>query len=356
MAVELNARERLILYAAVSEYVQTGEPVGSRTLSKRGIDLSPATIRNVLSDLEETGYLHQPHTSAGRVPTERALRLYIDALMEMRQLSTDEHARIRESFDHMEPGMTALRETGRLLAELTGTAAVVVAPRAEAMTVQHLRFIRTRPGEVLAVLVMADGTVQNRFLPATVTEDELQRIHNLLDDVSEGRTLGDLREFFARRIHSERVQADDLRRTAFQMGGAALIGAGPAPVDVVVEGRVKLFEQRDFVSPEGMRQLMGVLEDVDLLVRLLDATSDARKTAVFLGRETSELGGGGELAMIGASYRRFGHSQGAIGIIGPTRMDYPKVVPLVTATASAMSELYDRDRRSAAVLTEDDED
>ena len=350
---DLNARERLILYAAVSEYVQTGEPVGSRTLSKRGIDLSPATIRNVLADLEDTGYLHQPHTSAGRVPTERALRLYIDGLMEMRELSENEHARIRDSFHAMEPG-TALRETGRLLSELTGTAAVVVAPRAEAMTVQHLRFIRTRPGEVLAVLVMADGTVQNRFLPATVTEDDLQRIHNLLDDVTEGRTLGDLRELFARRISSERVQADDFRRTAFEMGGAALLETGPAPVDVVVEGRVRLFEQRDFVSAAGMRQIMNVLEDVDLLVRLLDATVDARKTAVFLGREGGELGGG-ELALISASYRRQGHSQGAIGIIGPTRMDYPKVVPLVTATASAMSELYERDRRSVAYLPDDDD-
>ena len=173
--------------------------------------------------------------------------------------------------------------------------------------------------------------------------------------MSEGRTLGDLREFFARKIHSERVQADDFRRTAFEMGGAALIGAGPPPVDVVVEGRARLFEQRDFVSPEGMRQIMSVLEDVDLLVRLLDATADARKTAVFLGRETNVLGGG-EVAMIGASYRRQGHTQGAIGIIGPTRMDYSKVVPLVTATASAMSELYERDRRSAAHLPEHDDD
>lgn len=352
---ELSARERLILYAAVSEYVQTGEPVGSRTLSKRGVDLSPATIRAVLADLEEGGYLRQPHTSAGRVPTERALRLYIDALMEIRQLSSEEHSLIRERFEQMPHGASALRETGRLLSELTGTAAVVVAPRADAMTLQHLRFIRTRPGEVLAVMVMADGTVQNRFLPAQVEEDELLRIHNLLDDVIEGRTLGDLRDFFQRRVGSERVQADHMRKTAFELGGAALAGVVTHEVEVVVEGRARLLEQRDFVSAEGMRQVLGVLEDVDLLVRLLDATADARKTAVFLGRENAELGGS-EVAMIGASYRRQGQTQGAIGVIGPTRMDYQKVVPLVTATATAMSSLYERDRRSSVALPDDPDD
>lgn len=351
---DLSPRERLILYAAVSEFVQTGEPVGSRTLSRRGIDLSPATIRNVLADLESSGYLLQPHTSAGRVPTPRAFRLYIDALMEMRELSTDEHALIRRRFDGMEPGTTALRETGRLLSELTGTAAVVVAPRTDSMRVQHLRFIRTQPGEVLAVLVMADGTVQNRFLQVQVTEDELQRIHGLLDDLSEGRSLGDLRDLFARRKTSERAQVDALRRTAYELGEAAVSSAAQTQAVVFVEGHAKLLQQPEFGNPEGIRQVMGALDDVDTLLRLLDAAVDARGTAVFLGRDdTGELGGG-QLAMVSASYRRGNVMQGALGVIGPTRMDYPKVVPLVTATASAISQLYERERSKTP--PDDDED
>src|SRR4051812_17039221 len=151
---DLGQRARQILYAAISEFVATGEPVGSRTLSKKhGIDLSPASIRNVLSDLEEWGYLHQPHTSAGRIPTDRAFRLFIDALMEWRELSAEDHARIRERFDDLTPGKNVMRETGKLLSELTGTAAVVITPRGNALTLKHLRFVRIQQDEVLAVLV-----------------------------------------------------------------------------------------------------------------------------------------------------------------------------------------------------------
>src|SRR6478752_4674824 len=124
---ELHYRARSVLYAVVTEFIATGEPVGSRTLAKKyGLDLSPASIRNVLSDLEEAGYLHQPHTSAGRVPTDRAFRLFIDALMEVRELSPEDHARIRKRFEDMLPGQNLMRETGKLLSELTGTAAVIV--------------------------------------------------------------------------------------------------------------------------------------------------------------------------------------------------------------------------------------
>src|SRR5687767_1328437 len=194
---DLSQRAKQILYACITEFVATGEPVGSRTLSKRGgIDLSPASIRNVLSDLEEMGYLHQPHTSAGRVPTDKAFRLFIDAMMEVRNLTDEENAQILQRFSEIEPGPNFLRETGRLLSDLAGTAAVVISPRAETMTMKHLRFIRTMPGEVLAVLVMSNGTVQNRFIKADIQENDLQKIHNLLDDVIEGRTLGDLRELF----------------------------------------------------------------------------------------------------------------------------------------------------------------
>ena len=223
---ELSARARQLLYHCVTEYVSTGEPVGSRTLAKKsGLDLSPASIRNVLADLEDAGYLRQPHTSAGRVPTDRAFRLFIDALMQVRDLTSDDEASIRDRFASLEtsvPHANVMRETGKLLSELTGTAAVVVAPRAEMLVLKQLRFLRTAAEEVLAVLVMKNGTVQNRFLRAAVTDADLQRIHNLLDDVVEGRTLGDLRELFDRRLQSERVQHDELRRRAFELGGAAV--------------------------------------------------------------------------------------------------------------------------------------
>lgn len=344
---ELSPRARQVLYHAVTEYVSTGEPVGSRTLSKKaGLDLSPASIRNVLADLEELGYLHQPHTSAGRVPTDRAFRLFIDALMQLRAVSGEDEARIHAAFATLEPGPTMMREAGRLLSELTGTAAVVVAPKVETLTLRHMRFMRISADEVLAVMVMSNGAVQNRFVRVHVSEAELQRVHNLLDDVTEGRSIGELRELFARRLATERVQHDDLRRRAFELGSAAMAEAADAATDVVIEGQDRLLDKPEFNDADGVKQIVSALDAREQLVRLLDATMEAKGGAVVVGREAGELGGG-QLAIVGAPYASHGQNVGTVGVIGPTRMDYPKVLPLVTATAHAMSELMDRKRSSS---------
>src|SRR4051794_34346261 len=158
---DLNYRARSILYAAVTEFISTGEPVGSRTLAKKyGLDLSPASIRNVLADLEEAGYLKQPHTSAGRIPTDRALRLFIDTLMELRALAPEEQAKLSARVTEIYAmANDPLREAGRYLSELSGAAAVVTAPKKELRTLSQLRFIPTKPGQLLAVLVFSDGSV-----------------------------------------------------------------------------------------------------------------------------------------------------------------------------------------------------
>jgi heat-inducible transcriptional repressor len=351
---ELSPRCKQILYACITEFVATGEPVGSRTLSKRGIDLSPASIRNVLSDLEELGYLHQPHTSAGRVPTDKAFRLFVDAMMEVRTLTDAENAHLMHRFSEIEPGPNFLRETGRLLSELTGTAAVVVSPKAETMTLKHLRFIRTLPGEVLAVVVMTNGTVQNRFLKAEVNEDDLQKVHNLLDDVIEGRSLGELHELFVRRLLSEKVQHDTVKKQAFELGEAA-VSAADKGADVVIEGRAKLLGLPEFADSAGFKDLVSALDEGEAIVRLLDATLAATGTTVVVGREAGDLAGG-QLSIVGASYlNQGGRTAGSVGVIGPTRMDYPKVVPLVTATARAMSSFIER-RGDPHPRPEDDDD
>jgi len=345
--MELSQRARQILYACITEFVATGEPVGSRTLSKKGIALSAASIRNVLSDLEEMGYLHQPHTSAGRVPTDKAFRLFIDAMMDVRQLTDEENINLVHRFSEIEPGPNFLRETGRLLSELAGTAAVVVSPKHETMTLKHLRFIRTIPGEVLAVLVMKNGSVQNRFLKATVEENELQKVHNLLDDVIEGRSLRELHDLFARRLQSDKVQNDSVRKRAFELGEAALADVADTGADVVIEGRSKLLGLPEFAGGEGLKDVVNALDEAQSIVRLLDSLIASKGTSVVVGREAGDLAGG-HLSIIGASYTNQGRSAGSIGIIGPTRMDYPKVVPLVTATANAMSSLIERHAENEA--------
>jgi heat-inducible transcriptional repressor len=339
---ELSHRARQVLYHCVTEYVASGEPVGSRTLAKKsGLDLSPASIRNVLADLEELGYLRQPHTSAGRVPTDRAFRLFIDALMHVRELATDDEASIRERFASLEPGQDVMRETGKLLVELTGTAAVIVSPRAETLVLKQLRFLRTGNDEVLAVLVMKNGTVQNRFVTATVTEADLQRIHNLLDDVVEGRSLGELRDLFERRLQTERVQQNELRRRAFELGGAAVQEAADRETDLVIEGQDKLLEKPEFHDADHVRQLVTALDAREKLIKLLDLAMQDKGGHVALGDEVGDLGSG-QLAIVGAPYTARGQAAGTVGVIGPTRMDYPRVLPLVAATASAMSEFMER--------------
>jgi heat-inducible transcriptional repressor len=341
----LSKRQREVLYAVVTEFIATGEPVGSRTLAKKyGFDLSAATIRNVLADLEDAGFLSQPHTSAGRVPTEAAFRLFIDALMRVRQLSPADLLQISEWYDELPPGGDIFRETGKRLSELTGAPAVLLRSRIEERSVVKLRFIATRPGELLSVVVLSDGTVENRFIAVDkpASEAELERLHNLLEGVVEGRTLAAVRDYFRTSIDAHLDELRALHDLGQSLLSAALDGADRGS-DIVVEGHSKLLGQPEFSKAENVRGLMHALEDRERLVGLLDRTLASRRVQVFLGQETSEAMGV-PVTVVAAPYERDGRPGGVVGIIGPTRMDYPFVVPLVGATADAMSAALARPR------------
>lgn len=337
---QLSKRAQSILYALVTEFIATGEPIGSRTLTRKyGFDLSPATVRNVLADLEDTGFLVQPHTSAGRVPTEAAFRLFIDALMRVRQLSTGASERIHEYFEKISPGTDILRETGKLLCQLTGAPALLARPRIESRTLMKLRFIATRPGEVLSVVVLSDGTVENRFfhIDDPLSEREIERLHGLLESVANGKTLAAIRDHFARVVGEQRDELAALHRLGLILLDGAIAGKGGAEGSVVLEEPLRFFEQPEFVSADRARELMRALEDREKLITLLDQTLESTRVQVFLGAQTHEMVGV-PLSIVATSYRDSqGQPSGALGIIGPTRMDYPSLVPLVGATADAMS-------------------
>jgi heat-inducible transcriptional repressor len=335
---ELGQRSRKILFAVVTEFIATGDPVGSRTLAKKyGLDLSAASIRNVLADLEEAGFLKQPHTSAGRIPTDRALRLFIDTLVEIRAFSPEEQAKLGARFAEIYAvANDPLREAGRYLSELSGGAAVV-AVQTELRALSQLRFIATRPGQLLAVLVFTDGSVENRFIPVEgpVSESELTRVHNLLADVIEGRSLGEVREIFARRLADERVAFDALRKRAFELGSQAT--RATRRNDLVIEGQARLIDLPEYADATRLKNLMHALEEREELVGLLDKTLAAGSVTVFVGSEAGDLGGG-ELSLVVAPYTDRGRVAGTVGVIGPTRMDYAKVMPLVEAAATAMGD------------------
>ncbi|MEZ4445704.1 MAG: heat-inducible transcriptional repressor HrcA [Polyangiaceae bacterium] len=339
----LSHRSRRILFAVVTEYIATGTPVGSRTLSRKyAIELSPATIRNVLADLEEAGYLVQPHTSAGRVPTEIALRAFIQALTEFQEIPALRKREMVERFREIfaargANGREVLRETGRFVSELSGAAAVVAGTPSDARKLAQLRFIVTKPGRFLAVLVFSDGMVENRYIdaPEALGERDLERIHNLLGDVVEGRSLGALRDLFARRLADGRSEVDALRRQAFDLGQKA-VGEVAAKSQVIIEGSARLMELPEYADVERIKKLVSALEDREQLLGLLDRTIGAGAVSVFIGSETGELGEA-QLSLVVAPYGDADKPGGTVGVLGPTRMDYARMLPLVDATAAAMT-------------------
>jgi heat-inducible transcriptional repressor len=343
---EITHRGRAVLYAVVTEFIATGEPVGSRTLSKKyGLDLSPASIRNVLADLEDAGFLSQPHTSAGRVPTEAAFRLYIDALMQVRALTPDESERIAQRFEAIPKDGDLLRETGRLLAELSGGAAVLLRARNTARRVLKIRFIPTRPLELLSVIIFTDGSVDNRFvqLPAALTDADLEKVHNMLEEVAPGASLAEVRQHFGKVIDTTRGTLSALCQSGYEFASQALEGRS-SEVEIVIEGQAQLLEQPQFQGGTQVRALLGALEDRERLVLLLDRTLQAPEVRVFLGKETEDAVGC-PVSLVAAPYLEpGGQPGGAVGVLGPTRMDYPSVVPLVGATAAAMSRLLSKPR------------
>jgi heat-inducible transcriptional repressor len=339
----LTGRARKILFAVVTEYIATGQPVGSRTLARKyGIDLSPATIRNVLSDLEDAGYLHQPHTSAGRVPADRALRTFIQALTEFQAIPREDKQRMRQRFEQIFAdrgvGPDGLRSAGQFISELSGAAAVVGVSPAETRKLTQLRFIRTKPSQLLTVLVFSDGMVENRYVAVDtpVSDGDLERIHNLLADVVEGRTLAAIRELFERRLADDRVELDALRRQAFDLGQRALSDVAHKSDEVVVEGGARLMDLPEYADVERLKKLVRALQDREYLLELLEKTIDAGAVSVYIGSETGELGDA-QLSLVIAPYGDEDKGAGAVGVLGPTRMDYARMMSLVDATAAAIT-------------------
>jgi heat-inducible transcriptional repressor len=338
---ELLYRSRRILYAAVTEYIATGEPVGSRKLARRyGLDVSPATIRNELADLEEQGYLVQPHTSAGRVPTDKGFRAFVDALVRVREVQPEGKSTLVGHLSQLRPGVDDLpREAGRLLSTLTGAASVVHTPPSAERHVAQLRWMPLREGQLLAVLVTRGGSVENRVVNLSRAPDarELERLHNYLTSLLGDRTLAELREGVARAAADERSEFTERAR---QMVDATAL-ASSAAREVVIEGQTRLLGQPDFASVDKMRSVLNVLEERERLLELLDRTMTAGGVQVLIGAET-QLAEGQDLSLITATYGQPGGATGSLGVIAPTRTDYQKVVPLVGFAADLLTDLLDK--------------
>ena len=338
----LDERHRRILFAVVTEHIASGKAVSSRRIAKRyAIKLSPATIRNVLSDLEEAELLYQPHTSAGRVPTDAGFRHFVDAMATAGEISDAHRTALLRRLQDLEPGADAVRETGQLLSRLTGTATIIARPTVAEATLDQLRFMQLSGGRTLAVLVTRSGVVENRVVVTEVAVDDhsLERVNNYLDELVGGRTLAAVRDLLAVRLATEEVQYQALRKQARQMVEATVDGQMER-ARVLIEGQGALFDRPEFGDSEKIRRYLNAFEEKQKLLELLEQTLRTDGVQVFIGSEAA-LDDVDDISVISSPYRREGARIGSFGIVGPTRMDYERYVPLVGFAADVLSDVLD---------------
>jgi heat-inducible transcriptional repressor len=340
----LDERARDIFRRIVESYLQTGEPVGSRTLSMTGVALSPASIRNTMQDLTMAGLLASPHTSAGRIPTHAGLRLFVDGLLEIGDVGAEERREIDARLVGRGRGFDeVLNEASALLSGLAGGAGIVASPVREA-GVKHVEFVALGHDQALAVLVAEDGTVENRLMPlkAGVTPSTLQEASNFLNARLKGRPLHEARTEMRGELETARRELDAAAARLVEDGLAAWSGGGERDRSLIVRGRANLLQDREAMEDlERVRVLFDDLEQKEQLIGLLDGVSGAQGVRIFIGSETRLFSLSGS-AVIAAPYMT-GRQRviGALGVIGPARLNYARVIPLVDYTARVLGRILD---------------
>jgi len=339
---ELNERSREIFRLIVDGYVHTGEPIGSRTLSRLlGQNLSPATIRNVMADLEEAGLLYAPHTSAGRLPTEAGLRLFVNGLLEIGNLAEDERNNIESQCRARGKSLAqALEEATTALSGLSHCAGVVVVPKQE-RPLKHIEFVNLGPGRALVVLVTEDGLVENRVIevPLGLMPSTLVSAANFLNSRLIGRTIEEARGEIDEEVGSHRAQLDEVTSRVVSTGLASWAG-GEGESALIVRGQANLLEDVTALADlERLRSLFEMLETKETVLRLLDASRKAEGVQIFIGAESHLFGVAGCSLIIAPYQNSREQIIGAIGVIGPTRINYARIIPMVDYTAKMIGRI-----------------
>ena len=337
---ELTDRARDIFRLVVEGYLASGQPMGSKTLAGAGVSLSPASIRSVLHDLESLGLLAAPHTSAGRVPTEVGLRLFVDGMMQVAEPTIQERAAIEQRMVNAGPVEAALAATSAILSDLSAGAGVVMVPRREPR-LQQLQLVPLSPGRALAVLVSAEGAVENRVLelPPGVPPGALQEASNYLSAHLGGRTLAEAVRAIRAEISAGRSALNSASRDLVERGLAVWSEDQDRRPVLIVRGQANLLDETAMSDLERVRSLLDDLENKQSVAELLDAAREAEATRIFIGAENRLFALSGS-SVIASPYRdRDGRVLGVVGVIGPTRLNYARVVPMVDFTAQALSKM-----------------
>ncbi len=338
----LDVRSAAVLREIVEQYVETGEPVGSRTLSRLlPLNLSPATIRNVMADLTDAGLLFAPHTSAGRLPTDRGLRLFVDGLLQFGELSEDERSTINLALAQSGRSLQdTLAQASTMLSGLSSAAGLVLAPKADG-PIRHIEFVPLSPGRALVVLVSADGQVENRIIetPPGLPPSALQQASNYLNAQLSGLSLAELRRRVAADLSADKTALDELTSAIIEAGLATWgeLGRGGS---LILRGQGRLLADVDQLEKLGAIQtLFERLETEETMLRLLDLAETSDGVRIFIGAESGLFGAAGVSMVVAPARNAQDRIVGAIGVIGPTRINYGRIIPVVDYTARVIGRL-----------------
>ena len=336
----LADRERAILGEVVQLYLDRGEPVASGSVANRSASgLSSASIRTVMADLEEKGFLAQPHTSAGRVPTERGLSLFVQALLQNAALSTGEQRRLRAQLTREGTLDELLDHVSRVLAQMSREVGIAVAPAPQEATLKSLHFVRVAANRVVAVVVTCGGMVDSRLL--SVAQDyspaELERVSSYCTETFGGLTLSEIRVRLLTLLAEERVRYDQLVATALELSQRAVESEVSSGGEVFMQGAERLLERAEPGQLEALRRLLAAFSDKALLLKVLNEFLGVGDARVVVGSQFA-LAAGGEVGLVVASYRLATGEHGLVGVIGPKRMDYPRIIPVVDFIGHCLGE------------------
>lgn len=338
---DIDARSREVFRQIVESYLETGEPVGSRTLSQNDtLSVSAATIRNVMSDLTDLGLLYSPHVSAGRLPTEMGLRLFVDSMMQIGDLAPEERRALDISSTDTE-GNTLLEQAAARLSGLTQSASLVLAPKSEA-PLKHIEFVSLSPGQALAVLVFEDGKVENRVMetPVGLPPASLIAAGNYLSTRLRGKTIGEMRAAILGELQSNKATLDDLTAKLVEAGVVEFSGEDRA--SLIIRGRGRLLDETADEDLERVRMLFDDLERKRDVIDVLQAASSADGVQVFIGSENRLFSLSGSSVIVAPYRDQSNQIVGVLGVIGPTRLNYGRVVPIVDYTAEVVSNVLRR--------------
>ncbi|MEI7967493.1 MAG: heat-inducible transcriptional repressor HrcA [Betaproteobacteria bacterium] len=332
----MNDRARILLKTLVERYIEDGEPVGSRALSRfSGLDLSPASIRNIMADLEEMGYIASPHTSAGRIPTPRGYRLFVDTLLTIKPLHQVEISQLEGQLQ-VDNTQRLVSSASHLLSDLTRFAGVVMAPRRRSSAFRHIEFLRLSENRILLIIVTPDGDVQNRILTTDrpYTAAQLTETANFLNHHFAGRELDDARRHLQTELRQLREDISELMSRALDAGTEAMQDHS---TDVVISGERRLLDVSELsTNMDSLRKLFAMFEQKTGFLQLLELSSRAHGVQIYIGGE-SGLVPLDECSVVAAPYEVDGQVVGTVGVIGPTRMAYERVIPIVDITAKLLS-------------------